>query len=209
MSDVVASLIVFFVMLFATIEAANRLGFGYISNLITMFIKFGGQVLLGAVILAVGFWLANLLASAVQRSQNGTSFLANLVCVLIMGLVLAMGLRAMGIADSIVNMAFGLTLGSVAVAFALAFGLGGREAAARFLKNIQDKAETEAKAIAEGMNQPVKEPVKLTGYDTNVATTYAPTQTGISERPIGTGLTTDTSTTSTFDASVLQPKSDN
>lgn len=208
-SDVVASLIVFFVMLFATIEAANRLGFGYISNLITMFIKFGGQVLLGAVILAVGFWLANLLASAVQRSQNGTSFLANLVRVLIMGLVLAMGLRAMGIADSIVNMAFGLTLGSVAVAFALAFGLGGREATARFLKNIQDKAETEAKAIAEGMNQPVKEPVKLTGYDTHVATTYAPTQTGISERPIGTGLTTDTSTTSTFDASVLQPKSDN
>lgn len=200
-SDVVANLLMFFVMLFATIEASNRLGFTYISNLINVFIKFGGQVILGAVILAVGFWLANLLASAVQRSQNGTSFLANLVRVLIMGLVLAMGLRAMGIADSIVNMAFGLTLGSVAVAFALAFGLGGRDAAARFLKNIQDKAEAEAKAVANGLNQPVKEPTKLTGYETNVASTYAPTQTGSSERPI--------SSSSTFDSAVIAPKSDN
>lgn len=207
-SDVVANLIIFFVMLFATIEASNRLGFTYISNLVNMFIKFGGQVILGAVILAVGFWLANLLASAVQRSQNGTSFLANLVRVLIMGLVLAMGLRAMGIADSIVNMAFGLTLGSVAVAFALAFGLGGRDAAARFLKNIQDKAEKEAQAISNGLNQPVKEPTKLTGYDTNVANTYAPTQAGSNERPIGTGLD-NTTPTSTFDTTVLNPKSDN
>ena len=49
----------------------------------------------------------------------------------ILGLVLAMGLRAMGIADDIVNLAFGLTLGAVAVALALSFGLGGREAAGR------------------------------------------------------------------------------
>lgn len=42
------------------------------------------------------------------------------------------------------NLAFGLTLGSVAVAFALAFGLGGREAAARYLARIQDKLEAES-----------------------------------------------------------------
>ena len=51
--------------------------------------------------------------------------------VAILGLVIAMGLRAMGIADDIVNLAFGLVLGAVAVAVALAFGLGGREAAGR------------------------------------------------------------------------------
>ena len=42
-----------------------------------------------------------------------------------------MGLRAMGIADDIVNLAFGLTLGAIAVAVALAFGLGGRAAAGK------------------------------------------------------------------------------
>lgn len=144
-SDLVRCFIVSVAMLFATIEASNSLGFTQISNLVTMFIEFGAQIVLGAVILAIGFWLANLLAGAVKRSPSGSNFLANLVRVLIMGLVLAMGLRAMGIADSIVNMAFGLTLGSVAVAFALAFGLGGRDAAARFLKNLQDKAESEQK----------------------------------------------------------------
>jgi len=40
----------------------------------------------------------------------------------------------MGLADDIVNMAFGLTLGSIAVAVALAFGLGGREAAGKQLE---------------------------------------------------------------------------
>ena len=53
----------------------------------------------------------------------------------ILGIVLAMGLRAMGLADDIVNLAFGLTLGGVAFAFALAFGLGGREAAGRQMEH--------------------------------------------------------------------------
>jgi hypothetical protein len=48
-----------------------------------------------------------------------------------LGLVIAMGLRAMGIADDIVDLAFLLTFGAVAVAVALSFGLGGREAAGR------------------------------------------------------------------------------
>ena len=109
-----------------------------------MFIAFGADIILGAVILFIGFWLANIIAGVVERSDKGSQFLANIVRVLIMGLVLAMGLKAMGIADSIVNLAFGLTLGAVAVAFALSFGLGGQEAAARFLRKLQDKAETEA-----------------------------------------------------------------
>lgn len=142
-SDLVGYLIIFFTMLFATIEAANRLGFDHISDLITLFIAFGADILLGAVILFIGFWLANLIAGIVERSEQGSQFLANIVRVLIMGLVLAMGLRAMGIADSIVNLAFGLTLGAVAVAFALSFGLGGQEAAARYLRRLQDCMDEE------------------------------------------------------------------
>ena len=46
-----------------------------------------------------------------------------------------MGLKAMGLADEIVTMAFGFTLGSVAVAAALAFGLGGRDAAKTIADN--------------------------------------------------------------------------
>ena len=145
-SDLISYLIVFFTMLFAISEAANRLGLEQVSVLIAMFIQFGASILLGAVILVIGFWLANVVANVVQRGEyNSSRWLANLVRILIMGLVIAMGLKAMGIADSIVNLAFGLTLGSVAVAFALAFGLGGRQPAERLLTDLLDKAENEAK----------------------------------------------------------------
>ena len=145
-SDIIGCLIVFFTMLFAVSEAADRLGLEQISVLIAMFIQFGASILLGAVILVVGFWLANVVANVVQRGEyNSSRWLGNLVRILIMGLVIAMGLRAMGIADSIVNLAFGLTLGSVAIAFALAFGLGGRQPAERLLSDLLDKAKTEAK----------------------------------------------------------------
>ncbi|MBU5617202.1 mechanosensitive ion channel [Psychrobacter sp. TAE2020] len=144
-SDLVGYAIIFFAMLFAAIAAADLLGFEPISAIITMFIAFGANIILGAVILFIGFWLANIIAGVVERSEKGSQFLANIVRVLIMGLVLAMGLKAMGIADSIVNLAFGLTLGAVAVAFALSFGLGGQEAAGRFLRKMQDKMDDERK----------------------------------------------------------------
>ena len=142
-SDLVGYAIIFFSMLFASIAAADLLGFEAITAIITMFIAFGANIILGAVILFIGFWLANIIAGVVERSEQGSQFLANIVRVLIMGLVLAMGLKAMGIADSIVNLAFGLTLGAVAVAFALSFGLGGQEAAARYLRRLQDKIDKE------------------------------------------------------------------
>lgn len=154
-SDLVGYAIIFFAMLFAAIAAADLLGFVAISAIITMFIAFGANIILGAIVLFIGFWLANVIAGVVERSEQGSQFLANIVRVLIMGLVLAMGLKAMGIADSIVNLAFGLTLGAVAVAFALSFGLGGQEAAARFLRKMQDKMDRETnEAKAKSTLQP-------------------------------------------------------
>jgi hypothetical protein len=134
-SVAVGRLALFFAMLFAIVEAASQLGFDQLSQLVSSFIRFGGDILLGSVILVVGFWLANLAHQAIVRASGPESAgLAQVGRYAILALVLAMGLRAMGIADDIVNLAFGLTLGAVAVAVALAFGLGGREAAAQLLQ---------------------------------------------------------------------------
>ena len=131
-SLVIGRLIVFFAMLFAVVEAANQLGFTQVRDVVTAFIVFAGDVLLGAVILIIGFWLANFAYTQIRRvSPERGDLVARIARVAIVALVLAMGLRAMGIADDIVNLAFGLTLGAVAVAVALSFGLGGREAAGR------------------------------------------------------------------------------
>jgi hypothetical protein len=135
-SDLVTRIVVFFAMLFATVEAANRLDFTQVETLVGMFIQFGGDVLLGVGILLVGFWLANLAHQAILRaSGNEAVGMAGIARFAILGLVLALGLSAMGIADDIVNMAFAFVFGAVAVAAALSFGLGGREAAGRQMEH--------------------------------------------------------------------------
>jgi hypothetical protein len=130
-SALIGRLVLVFSMLFAVVEAGNQLGFTRFSDMITTFIEFAGDVLLGSAILIIGFMLANVAHEAIVRASGQSTMLAKIARFAILGIVLAMGLRAMGIADDIVNLAFGLTLGAIAVAVALAFGLGGREAAAR------------------------------------------------------------------------------
>jgi hypothetical protein len=137
-SILIGKIVLFFAMLFATVEAANMLGFTQVRDVVTMLIRFGGQILLGSVILAAGFWLSNLTYRAITRMGTSAT-MANIARFAILGLVTAMGLRAMGLADDIVNLAFGLTLGSVAVAVALAFGLGGREAAGKLAEHWVSK----------------------------------------------------------------------
>ena len=95
-------------------------------------------------IIAIGLWIANLAAAALRAVSGGrAAFYAGLARFAILGLVFAMALRAMGIADDIVTLAFGLTLGAVAVAAALSFGLGGREAAGRQMEHWLSKLRGE------------------------------------------------------------------
>ena len=135
-SRLAGQVLVFFVMLFAAVEAANRLGFARMADLVSAFIQFGGEVLLGSAMIVVGFWLSNLAHEGIVRIYGSTALaVANVARFAILGLVISMGLRQMGLAEDIVNLAFGLTLGAVAVAVALSFGLGGREAAGRQLEH--------------------------------------------------------------------------
>jgi len=140
LSDLAGRITLVFIMLFATVEAAGLLGFAGVHELLQTFIAFGADVLLGLAIFVIGYWLAELSARAIERANPGNAVgLSRIARVAILGLVVAMGLRAMGIADEIVNLAFGLVLGSVAVAVALAFGLGGREAAGRIANRWADQ----------------------------------------------------------------------
>src|SRR3546814_11540999 len=102
-------------MLFATVEAAAMLGFAGVHELLEMFIAFGADILLGLVIFVVGYWLADLAARAIERATPEGLGMARIARVAILGLVVAMGLRAMGVADALVHLRFGLGLGGVAV----------------------------------------------------------------------------------------------
>lgn len=123
------------IMLFAAIEAASILNFTIMADLLTNFVSFGGQILLALVIFSIGLYLANMarnviLSTVGQEASTG----ANIARIAILVLVGAMALRQMGIANEIVNLAFGIILGTLGVAGALAFGLGSQEIAARKLE---------------------------------------------------------------------------
>ena len=124
--------IMFFSMLAAAVAAVNVLQIEVISDVFASVLEFGAGLLIGGLILIIGNFLGTLAYE--KLTKHGSPGLANIARIAILGLVLAMGLKAMGLADNIVSMAFGFTLGSVAVAAALAFGLGGRDAA----KSIAD-----------------------------------------------------------------------
>ena len=128
------------IMLFAAIEASEMLGFTILSDLTSQFIVFAGQVLTGIIILGIGLFLANLAAKAVKASSlPSADFVSFAARVAIIIFASAMALGQMGIASQIINMAFGLLLGAIAIAIALAFGLGGRDSAASILEEWRAK----------------------------------------------------------------------
>lgn len=135
-SEVVGMLIVVAVMLFAAMEAASLLGFAALTALIAQFLVFLGNVILGLIVLGLGLYLANIADEAIRASNvRNDDLLATAARYAIILLAITMALRQMGIAEDIIMLAFGLLLGAIAVAVAIAFGLGGRDIAARELNN--------------------------------------------------------------------------
>jgi hypothetical protein len=140
-SVVVGKLALTAIMIFAAIEAASMLEFDELSIILVQITDLGGRVLFGSVIIGVGAVLANIVAGLVANSAGEGSFAVGILRYAVIALAVAMGLRFMGLANEIVNLAFGLILGSAAIACALAFGLGGREAASRMLAKWMEDNE--------------------------------------------------------------------
>lgn len=126
--SLVQKIVMFFIMLTACTTAVDLIGVVLLSDIFAQVLAFGGKLLIGGVIIFIGAALANI-AYMKLGSTPENKFIASVARFAILGLVLSMGLKAMGLADNIVNMAFGLTLGAVAIAMAISFGVGGIEAA--------------------------------------------------------------------------------
>ncbi len=119
------------IMLFATVAATNVLQIAALTVLVSGIVVVLGRILSGLVVFAIGLYLANLAFSLITSSGSRQSrILGQTARIAIIALVSAMALQQMGIASDIVNLAFGLLLGAIAVAIALAFGLGSRDLAA-------------------------------------------------------------------------------
>ena len=137
-SRIVANIAMIVVILAASIEAARQLGGDEIAIFLAQVTALGGKVIFGTLIIVAGIFLARIVSNLVGSGTGEGGFAQTLVRYAIIALFTAIGLTFMGLADAIVMMAFGLILGAAAIATALAFGLGGRDAAARVLERWSD-----------------------------------------------------------------------
>ncbi|MEM6449640.1 MAG: mechanosensitive ion channel [Cyanobacteria bacterium P01_D01_bin.105] len=116
------------VVLFGLVTATEILQLQQLTDIVTAIMGIAAQVLVGVLIFAIGLYIANL-AFRLLKSSGTSNLLAQVARIFILAFVGALALTQMGIATSIVNLAFGLLLGAIAVAIAVSFGLGGREVA--------------------------------------------------------------------------------
>ena len=145
-SSIAGALVMIAVMFFGVIEGAQLLGFEEVSAFASDIAALGGRILLGLLIFGMGLYFARLAAEGINNSGvQQSKTLALVARGSVIALAAAMALRQMAIADEIIELAFGLGLGAFAVAGAIAFGLGGREAAASIIEGARSRLRLEAK----------------------------------------------------------------
>ena len=140
-SGIVGTVVMIAIVMFGLMEAFRQLNFEAGSRMITEILSLFGSVAFGAIIIAAAVAIAGFV-SKIVASSTGPGFAPTAVKVAIIVLGTAIGLRFMGLADDIINLAFGLILGAAALAAALAFGLGGRQAAARITEQMAARAQS-------------------------------------------------------------------
>jgi len=138
-SVVVGKLTFLTIIFMAAVAASDILNFTELSRLLRTFMEFGGNIIVGVIVLLIGIWVANFAASAIRGKCNDVVVMVVRIAVLIF--TGAIAIHNMNIGGPIVQTAFTLLLGAVCVAIALAFGLGGRDFAARKLDEWTRKTD--------------------------------------------------------------------
>lgn len=136
-SKVLARIVQIGIILFFAIAATRLLGFPELTAMLDSVLELGGSVLFGAVVIGVGVLIANVLAKLVGADKLA----GQAVRYAAIGLFTFMGLQFMGVGEAIVTIAFSALVIGLAIAGALAFGLGGREWAARKLEQWDKRTE--------------------------------------------------------------------
>lgn len=141
-SKVIAQVVQALLIVFFIVEAISVLNLEVLNTIGTSIIAYIPQVISGAIILSLGVIGGNILADFLKE-VSGSMLFSEFVRYTVIILASFMTLNQLNFATDIVNSAFIIILFAIALAFGLAFGLGGREFAARQLKNIEASIENE------------------------------------------------------------------
>lgn len=145
-AGVIAGLVKWYIRLVFLLLAANAVGLTAVSGIVANVLGFIPNLLVAMFILAVFSWLAttarNLVSGGMESAELPN---ANVIGTVVFGAVLAFGIVAaadqLGIAQTLINTLFMGVVAALALAFGLAFGLGGRDQAAEIWADWRGHAE--------------------------------------------------------------------
>jgi hypothetical protein len=152
-TNVLSKVVFWFVFLIFLVPAVDALGLSSVSVLLGTIISYLPNVFVAVLLLFLGMLLATFAADIVRGLVAGTSLgnpdiYANVVRYAILGFVALLALYQLNIAPAIVETLFTAVVGALALAFGLAFGLGGRETAQRWLNRGENRLSSAAPEIA-------------------------------------------------------------
>ena len=148
----IAKIVFWIVWIGFIVSAVDTLQLAPFQGLVEEFFRFVPRFLVALLVLAVGFlvgnflWRATLLAS-VNAGLPGARLLSGALRVLVIAIGVVMALEQVGLATSVVLAAFAITFGALMLGLAIAFGLGGRDAAKTLIEEqLRAKRERESDA---------------------------------------------------------------
>lgn len=149
--SILGKLVFWLVFFIAITMAVDTLGISAISDVLAQFIAYIPQVIAAILILVLATLLANFVSGIVQGA-TGSSIVANVAQYGIIVFAVFVALTQLGIAPELIAPTFLILLGSVALAAAIAFGLGGQGVAQQIVEQGYQKSG-EAKQQIQQQNE--------------------------------------------------------
>jgi hypothetical protein len=145
-SGFIALLAKWFIRLITLVVAFDALGVPAVSSILRQLLLWLPNLAVALVILVIAGFAGNALGSLVRGATAKAGVTKpNVLAAVVRFAVLAFGvlvaLNQIGVASSLVNILFMAVVGAAALALGLAFGLGGRDAAARIVSGWYEAAE--------------------------------------------------------------------
>src|ERR687890_724855 len=138
--SILGKLVFWFVFIIAITMAADALGIPQVSAVLAQLIAYIPNIIAAILILILAALLANFLAGIV-RGATGSGLLGSIAQYAIIVYAVFAALTQLGIAVQLTANTFLIVLGAVALAAALAFGIGGREVARDILQKAYNRSD--------------------------------------------------------------------
>src|ERR1700694_2428777 len=148
-AGILGKIVYWFILLIFLVPAADALGVPAVSNILNQLVAYIPNVFVAILVLFLGALAGTVVADLVRgatasASMGNPNLFANIARFAILGFAALIALEQLQIAPALLNELFGAIVAAVAIAFALAFGLGGQETARKWLTRGESPASMAA-----------------------------------------------------------------